>query len=153
MAGTPAHLLSANSFGANIGPVLSWHWPNRRMAKARIAAAGANADAALASFDGAVLQALRQTETALSACTQELERERSLAQARGDAARAAGQAQQLYRFGRIDFLDVLSAQAALADAESALAASRADRVDRQMDLFLSLGGGWGALGPAPDGAR
>lgn len=90
VAGTPAHLLSANSFGANIGPVLSWHWPNRRMAKARIAAAGANADAALASFDGAVLQALRQTETALSACTQELERERSLAQARGDAARAAG---------------------------------------------------------------
>ncbi|TGQ49956.1 TolC family protein, partial [Mesorhizobium sp. M1C.F.Ca.ET.212.01.1.1] len=44
----------------------------------------------------------------------------------------------------IDFLDVLSAQAALADAESALAASRAQRVDRQMDVFLSLGGGWAA---------
>ncbi len=43
-----------------------------------------------ASFDGVVLQALRQTETALSARTQELERARSLAQARGDAARAAG---------------------------------------------------------------
>lgn len=151
-AGMRRQLLSADSFGASVGPLLSWHWPNRRVAKARIAAAGANADTALASFDGAVLQALRQTETALSACTQALERERSLAQARGDAARAAGQAQQLYRFGRIDFLDVLSAQAALADAESALAASRADRVDRQMDLFLSLGGGWGALGPAPDGA-
>ena len=152
-AGMRRQLLSADSFGASVGPLLSWHWPNRRVAKARIAAAGANADTALASFDGAVLQALRQTETALSACTQALERERSLAQARGDAARAAGQAQQLYRFGRINFLDVLSAQAALADAESALAASRADRVDRQMDLFLSLGGGWGALGPAPDGAR
>ncbi|MFH7467812.1 TolC family protein, partial [Pseudomonas syringae group genomosp. 7] len=85
------------------------------------------------------------------ACKQELERERSLAQARGDAARAAGQAQQLYRFGRIDFLDVLSAQAALADAESALATSRAERVDRQMELFLSLGGGW-AAGDTADGA-
>jgi len=152
-AGMRGQLLSADSFGASVGPLLSWHWPNRRATKARIAAAGANADTALASFDGAVLQALRQTETALSACTQELERERSLAQARGDAARAAGQAQQLYRFGRIDFLDVLSAQAALADAESALAASRADRVDRQMDLFLSLGGGWGATDPARDGTR
>lgn len=153
VAGTPAHLLSADGFGASIGPVLSWHWPNRRVAKARIAAAGANADTALASFDGVVLQALRQTETALSACTQELERERSLAQARGDAARAAGQAQQLYRFGRIDFLDVLSAQAALADAESALAASRAQRIDRQLDLFLSLGGGWTASSPAEGVAR
>ncbi|QGL80825.1 RND transporter [Stenotrophomonas maltophilia] len=152
-AGMRRQLLSADSFGASVGPLLSWHWPNRRVAKARIAAAGANADTALASFDGAVLQALRQTETALSACTQELEREHSLAQARGDAARAAGQAQQLYRFGRIDFLDVLSTQAALADAESALAASRADRVDRQMDLFLSLGGGWGATDPARDGTR
>ncbi|WP_164146762.1 efflux transporter outer membrane subunit [Stenotrophomonas maltophilia] len=152
-AGTRGQLLSADSFGASVGPLLSWHWPNRRVAKARIAAAGANVDAALASFDGIVLQALRQTETALSACTQELERERSLAQARGDAARAAGQAQQLYRFGRIDFLDVLSAQAALADAESALAASRAERIDRQMDLFLSLGGGWAATDSAAGGAR
>lgn len=153
VAGTPAHLLSAGGFGASIGPVLSWHWLNRRVAKARIAAASANADTTLASFDGVVLQALRQTETALSACTQELERERSLAQARGDAARAAGQAQQLYRFGRIDFLDVLSAQAALADAESALATSRAQRIDRQMDLFLSLGGGWTASSPAEGVAR
>ena len=147
-AGTRRQLLSADGFGVSVGPLLSWHWPNRRVAKARIAAAGANAEATLASFDGVVLQALRQTETALSACTQELERERSLAQARGDAERAAGQAQQLYRYGRIDFLDVLSAQAALADAESALAASRAQRVDRQMDVFLSLGGGW-AGGPSP----
>jgi NodT family efflux transporter outer membrane factor (OMF) lipoprotein len=153
VVGTPAHLLSADGFGASIGPVLSWHWPNRRVAKARIAAAGANADTALASFDGIVLRALRQTETALSACTQDLERERSLAQARMDAARAAGQAQQLYRFGRIDFLDVLSAQAALADAESALATSRAERVDRQMELFLSLGGGWAAGDTADDATR
>ena len=141
-AGVARHLLSSNSFGASIGPLLSWRWPNRSITKARIAAAGANVDAALASFDGTVLQALRETETALSACTQELERERSLVQAREDAARASLQAQRLYQFGRIDFLDLLSAQAALADAESALAASRAQRVDRQVDLFLSLGGGW-----------
>lgn len=153
VAGTPAHLLSADGFGASIGPVLSWHWPDRRVAKARIAAAGANADTALASFDGVVLQALRQTETALSACTQELERERSLAHARRDASRATEQAQHLYRFGRIDFLDVLSAQAELADAESALAASRAERIDRQMDLFVSLGGGWAATDSAPGGLQ
>lgn len=135
-------LLSADSFSASIGPLLSWSWPNRRLTKARIDAAGASADAALASFDGTTLQALRQTETALSAYSQEIDRERSLALARDDAAHASGQAGRLYRFGRIGFIDVLSAEAALADAESALASSRAQLVDRQVDLFLALGGGW-----------
>lgn len=142
MANALDKLLSGDSFGASIGPLLSWSWPNRSLARARIDAAGASADAALASFDGAVLQALRQTETALSAYAQEVEREHSLAQARDAAARASGQAGRLYRFGRIGFLDVLSAEAALAHAESALAASRAQLVDRQVDLFLALGGGW-----------
>ncbi|MCC7634321.1 efflux transporter outer membrane subunit [Stenotrophomonas rhizophila] len=140
--------LSANAFGASIGPLLSWRWPNRRVAKARIDAAGADADAALASFDGAVLQALRQAETALSAYSREVDREGSLARARDDAARASGQAGQLYRFGRIGFIDVLSAEAALADAESTLAASRAQLIDRQVDLFLALGGGWSEDGQA-----
>ncbi|WP_313117233.1 TolC family protein, partial [Stenotrophomonas indicatrix] len=111
---------------------------------------GANADATLASFDGVVLDALRQTETALSAYAQEIDREHSLALARDDAAHASDQAGQLYRFGRIDFIDVLSAEAALADAESALAASRAQLGDRQVDLFLALGGGWAAAGTTPD---
>jgi hypothetical protein len=113
---------------------------------ARIAEAGAgadaDADAALANFDGAVLQALKQTETALSAYSQEMRRERSLAQARDDAAHASDQANRLFRFGRTSFLDFLSAEATLADAESALAVSRAQVIDRQVDLFLALGGGW-----------
>ncbi|MEG0183104.1 MAG: efflux transporter outer membrane subunit [Stenotrophomonas sp.] len=142
MANAFRHLLSSNSVGASIGPLLSWRWPDRRMARARIDAAGAAADAALAAFDGAVLDALRQTETALSAYSQEIEREHSLALARDDAARASGQAGQLYRFGRVGFIDVLAAEAALADAESALAASRSQQVDRQVDVFLALGGGW-----------
>ncbi|WP_394540536.1 hypothetical protein [Lysobacter enzymogenes] len=103
----------------------------------------------MAAFDGATLQALRQTETALRAYSQEIDRERSLALARDDAARASGQAGRLHRFGRIGFLDVLSAQAALADAESALASSRAQLADRQVDLFLALGGGWADADAAP----
>jgi len=153
MANSLGKLLSRDSFGATLGPLLSWRWPDRRLARARIDAAGANADAALAAFDGAVLQALRQTETALSAYVQQTDRERSLAQARDAAAQASGQAGRLYRFGRIGFLDVLSAEAALADAESALAASRAQLVDRQVDLFLALGGGWSDPGAQGGHAR
>lgn len=151
VANSLRELLYADSVGASIGPVLAWAWPNRRLARARIEAAGAGADAALASFDGAVLHALRQTETALSAYAQEIERERSLAQARDAAARASDQAGQLYRFGRSDFIDVLSAEAALADAESDLASSRAQLADRQVDLFLALGGGWSD--PVPEAGQ
>lgn len=136
------NLLSGDSFGATLGPLLSWHWPNRTAAKARIDAAGAGADAAFAAFDGAVVQALKQTETALSSYSREIERERSLAKARNDAARASEQANRLFHFGKIGFIDVLSAEAALANAESALAASRTQLIDRQIDLFLALGGGW-----------
>ncbi len=149
-AGSFQQLLSSDSAGASFGPLLSWRWPNRRATQARIDAAAANADATLASFDGVVLDALRQTETALSAYAQEIDREHSLALARDDAAHASDQAGQLYRFGRIDFIDVLSAEAALADAESALAVSRAQLGDRQVDLFLALGGGWAAARTTPD---
>ncbi|AJP57291.1 RND transporter [Pandoraea vervacti] len=139
------NLFSAGSFGATLGPLLSWHWPNRMAAKARIEAAGAGADAAFAAFDGAVVQALQQTETALGAYAREIERERSLAKARDDAARASEQANHLFHFGKIGFLDVLSAEAALANAESSLAASRTQLLDRQIDLFLALGGGWSGV--------
>jgi NodT family efflux transporter outer membrane factor (OMF) lipoprotein len=129
-------------FGGSIGPLLSWSMPNRTAVRARIAQAGAAADAAFAGFDGAVLRALQQAESALSAYSQEINRERSLAQARDAAAQASDQANQLFRFGRTSFIDVLAAEASLANVESALAASRAQLIDRQVDLFLALGGGW-----------
>lgn len=134
--------ISSANFGGSIGPLLSWNMPNRTAVRARIAEASAGADAALADFDGSVLQALKQTESALSAYSQEINRERSLAQARGDAENASEQANRLFRFGRTSFIDVLSAESALANVESSLASSRAQLIDRQIDLFLALGGGW-----------
>jgi NodT family efflux transporter outer membrane factor (OMF) lipoprotein len=131
-----------SDFGGSIGPLLSWSMPNRAAVRARISEAGAGADAALADFDGAVLQALKQTESALSAYSQEINRAHSLAQARDAAAQASDQANQLFRFGRTGFLDVLAAEASLANVESALASSRTQLIDRQIDLFLALGGGW-----------
>lgn len=142
--------LSSRSFGGSIGPLLSWRMPNRSVARARIAAAGAGAEASLAVFDGTVLKALKQTETALSAYSQEIRRTHSLTEARDSAAQASDQANRLFRFGRTGFIDVLAAEAALANTESTLAISRAQLVDRQIDLFLALGGGWAAPAEAPE---
>lgn len=130
------------SFGGVAGPMVSWIFPNRELEKARIAAAGAAADAASAHFDAAVIEALRQTETALTDYAREIDRDRALEKARDDAARAVDQANRLFRFGRTDVLSVLTAEAQLAEAEATLAASHAALIDRQINVFLALGGGW-----------
>ncbi|MDO6414193.1 efflux transporter outer membrane subunit [Sphingomonas sp. BIUV-7] len=147
IAGPIAGFGTGSSFGGSLGPLLSWSFPNRAVARARIAEAGAAAEAASADFDGIVIEALRQTETALSAYAREADRSATFALSRDDARRATEQAGRLYRFGRTNFIDVLSAQSALANAEAAFAQSRALLVDRQIDLFLALGGGWGNDAP------
>lgn len=134
--------LGSSSFGLSLGPLVSWSFPNRKAVRARIDQADAEADAALADFDGSVLFALQQTETALSAYARATERLRALERASKAAADASGDAEKLQRFGRTPFLDVLNAQGSFADAQASLSAARASVVDRQIDLFLALGGGW-----------
>ncbi len=133
---------SGDAFHVGLGPLISWSFPNRPIVRAQIAQAGAAADSALAQFDSTTLEALRQTETALSAYAREADRNAALARAQASAATAANQAGTLYRFGRTDFLSLLSAQAALTTAQANLAASNALLVDRQVDVFKALGGGW-----------
>jgi len=133
---------TGSQLSLSLGPLVTWTFPNRAIAHARIAQAGAAAEAASAQFDGTVITALRQTETALSAYAHEIDRNRALLRARDDAARATDQAGRLFHFGRTSFIDLLTAQASLASAQTALAASNATLVDRQVDVFLALGGGW-----------
>ena len=133
---------TGSQFSLSAGPLLTWTFPNRAVAHARIGEAGAAAETASAQFDGTVIGALQQTETALSAYAREIDRDRDLTRARDDSAKATDQANRLFRFGRTSFVDVLTAQSNLADAEAALAASEAELIDRQIDVFLALGGGW-----------
>ncbi|MEE2916537.1 MAG: efflux transporter outer membrane subunit [Pseudomonadota bacterium] len=134
--------LGPTSFGFSLGPLVSWSFPNRKAVRARIDQAGADAEVALAGFDGAVLVALQQMETALSAYARATNRLQDRARAADAAANASRDAERLQRFGRTSFLDVLNAQAGYADAQASLSTARASRVDRQIDLFLALGGGW-----------
>jgi NodT family efflux transporter outer membrane factor (OMF) lipoprotein len=140
--GPPAALAGGAPLGLSVGPLLSWTFPNQALARSRIAAAGAAAQATFAQFDSIVLQALRETETALSNCARELDHQRELKLARDNDAEAVSQAERLYRFGRTDFLSLLTAESNLAGAESALAESQATLANRQIDVFLALGGGW-----------
>lgn len=122
--------------------LINWHFPNIAATRARIAGANADAKASLAIFDGTVLTALQETETALSAYAHEMTRNQSLKEARNEARRAANISAARQREGTIDFLAVLDAQRTLADAQATLAASDAQLTFAQIDLFKALGGGW-----------
>jgi NodT family efflux transporter outer membrane factor (OMF) lipoprotein len=137
-----ATIHSPDSLGGHVGPLLSWTFPNFSAAHARIAEAGAAAQTAEARFDGTVLNALQQAETALDAYVREIERNRELKQARDSAAEATDQARTLLRFGRTGVLDVLNVEASLAATETALASSDAAIANAQVNVFLALGGGW-----------
>jgi len=138
--------LGKDTFSYSLGPLISWSVPNTGVVRAHIAQANASADGALAKFDGTVLAALRETQTALEVYARELDRNAALQSARDESATVAEQARRLYRSGRTGYLDALDAERALASSEATLAASDADLADDQVSLFLALGGGWE---PAP----
>ena len=124
-----------------IGPGITWEL-NHSAARARVDAAEADTRAALAHFDGVVLGALRETETALNNYAHALDRDAKLDVARMRAAEAYADATQLEAAGRTDSLRTLDAERTLAAAESALAASKSEIASDQVALFLALGGGW-----------
>lgn len=141
-AGTASGFGHKDTFSYSLGPLISWTIPNTGVVDARIAQAEASTRQALAKFDGTVLSALRETESALNLYARELDRRSALQTAREEAATVADQARRLYQGGKVGYLEALDAERGLASAEAALAASQAQLADEQVQLFLALGGGW-----------
>ncbi len=130
------------AFRFSVGPLISWSFPNIAATRARIAQAEAGTDIALANFDQTVLVALQETETALSAYANELDRRAALTTARDRAADAERLSRLRFDAGADSFLSLLDAQRTLAQADAALAASEAQVSNNQITLFKALAGGW-----------
>jgi len=125
-----------------LGPLLSWTFPNQEPIRARIDAAEADAKGSLAAFDGTVLTALEETETALTNYSAAIQRRRSLQSASEQADRAARILRAQQREGAVNSLDRLDAERTLAEARAQLAAQDAAVSRAQIDVFRALGGGW-----------
>lgn len=128
----------------NYGLNLSWSFPNLTANMLRVRQAEASVDAALARFDGAWLEALRETETALTTYSNALQRQNALAQADTYSSEAARLAQLRFEAGQLNYLDVLQAELNAVNARSARTAMDAELSALQVDLFLALGGNWSA---------
>ena len=130
------------NFRFSFGPLISWSFPNVLAARARIKQADARAEAALADYDQTVLTALQETETALSAYANELDRQRALKVARDQAATAARLSRLRFDAGADNFLTVLDSERTLAAADAALAGSEQAVANAQVSLFKALAGSW-----------
>lgn len=123
------------------GPLLTWTVPTNG-SRARIREAEASTQAALAQFDGVVLNAIRETQTSLAQYSALLDRRDALAEAERSAQVAADQTHRFFKAGRESFLADLQATRTYTDMRAQLAAANTQVAVGQIGLFLALGGGW-----------
>lgn len=135
-------LVSGSGFRFGLGPLISFSFPNTRVARSRIEQAEAATEAELARFDGTWLGALEETESALARYASELERLAALRRARAQSAQAARIARLRFQAGREPFQVVLEAERSIAQTDAAVAQAESALSNSLVTLFLALGGGW-----------
>jgi len=109
--------------------------------RAGIDLADAQQKEAYLTFEKAVLEALRETETALTRYLKEEVRRQTLASAVADHQESVRLSQLRYQEGVSSFLDVLDAQRALYVVEIELARSEAETSTNLIAVYKALGGG------------
>ena len=124
------------------GPRASWtvfdggrRWANLDRSRARVAEAAA-------AYEGTVLAALRDVESALTAYSHDQTRRETLIDLTAQNEEAVRIARQEYSNGLIDLLDVLEVQRNLYSAQDALAQSDQAVSTDLVAIYKALGGGW-----------
>jgi len=113
--------------------------------RAGIDLADAKQKEAYLSYEKAVLEALQETETAMTRYLKEEIRRQTLARTVADLKESVRLSNLRYTEGVSSFLDVLDAQRALYVAEIDLARSEADTATNLIALYKALGGGANAI--------
>jgi NodT family efflux transporter outer membrane factor (OMF) lipoprotein len=147
-----SNLLTGSAFTMGIGPAI--HLPIFDAGKIRAQYAGATAalDVAVSDYNGAVLNAVKQTADAMTQ-VKSLSGERADQQAALDSAtRAFKLAEERYTSGLSDQIPMLTAEVTLLTARQQMAGLVAENAIQRITLLLSVGGGFNPP-PATDVAR
>ena len=126
----------------SVGPSISWAAFDLGRVRARISSAKAQTDAAFAGYEGAVLNALEDTEGALIVYGRSQSRRQSLQVAAAASDKAADLARRRFEGGLIDFLEVLDAERTALSAELLLSQGRTDVATSLVAVYKALGAGW-----------
>lgn len=145
-----SRLLDAGSFTYGAGPAVHLPVFDAGRIRAQYAGATADLDAAVEAYNGAVLDAVRQTSDALTE-VRSLESQRADQQAALDSAtRSFALAQTRYRTGLSDQILMLNAESTLLTAREQMAALVANSTIQRVTLLLSVGGGFNAAEQASE---
>ncbi|WP_394754307.1 efflux transporter outer membrane subunit [Crenothrix sp.] len=118
-------------------PIFNWG-----QLKANIKSKQAQSELAFLTYQSTVLNAFKEVEDALVACTQEKQRYQALDQAVEANQLAVHLATERYETGLTGFIDVLNSQQSLYQTQAELTRSEADISTQLVALYKALGGGW-----------
>jgi NodT family efflux transporter outer membrane factor (OMF) lipoprotein len=137
-----SNMFTGNAFTMGIGPALHLPIFDAGKLRAQYAHATADLDSSVADYNGAVVNAIKQTADAMTQV-------KSLAAQRGhqeDAVKSASRAYEIarerYRSGLATQLPMLTAEATLLQARQELAGVVAEGAKQRITLLLTVGGGF-----------
>ncbi len=134
--------LDARSLFWAVGPSVSWPILDGGRIRANIEAQGADQQRALAEYELAVLNALKEVEDALIAYRNERTRYQHLTNAVEANRQAVSLANIQYQEGMSDFMVVVDTERTLCKYEDQLVRSGTQTTLCALAVFKALGGGW-----------
>ncbi len=135
-------LLLAGSRQHTVGAALRLPLFDGGYLRARLGTRAAEADAAVAAYNGAVLEAAREVADA-GALLRSLQRQQALQAEAAAAAESAWQlATQRHEAGLSSYLSVLATESAVLAQRAGTVELKARALDTQVALMRALGGGW-----------
>jgi outer membrane protein TolC len=141
-------LLSGGSQQWGVGPALRLPIFEGGRLRANLRGADADLDAAIESYNAAVLDAIRETADSLASAQSITRQQNEQRQAQAAAESAYDIALQRYRAGLGTYLNVLSAETAVLAQRRLAVDLEARALDTQVALIRALGGGYRESAPA-----
>jgi len=141
-AGRGSQIGSSAANAWALGPSITWAAFDLGSVRARLRAADADAEGALATYEQQVLLALEESENAFSDYGKRQQRLISLIRQSESSRSAADLAEIRYREGTADFLVLLDAQRERLAAEDTQAQAEVELYRGIVAIYKALGGGW-----------
>ena len=142
-------LINAGSEQYGAGPAIRLPIFDAGRLRANLRGKTADLDAAIESYNAAVLEAVHETADPISSLRAIALQQREQVQAQAAAEAAYDLATQRYRAGLSTFLVVLNAEAGVLNQRRQAADLKARNWDAQIALIRALGGGYAAPADAP----
>jgi outer membrane protein TolC len=145
-----SNLLSADALTAGVGPAIHLPVFDAGRIRAQYAHATADLDAAVADYNGTVVNAVRQTADALTQVASLSDQRIQQKLALDSAERAFDLARERYRLGLSGQIPMLTAEATLLEARRQIAALVTQATNQRVTLLLAIGGGYTPDKPEAD---